>query len=163
MTKESTVQNLTRYFCLYIRYVDSSLWYTGLSLSWSRSAKMTHKSVKIRKFMFWCARCSILWAEGFFCNLYLLYGSLGIGKFYFFIQNFFTWFVSCKFFQFLVIENLYSYRCSAVKSVKSGILKNCLEFWIQMQGNKNHCMDPDPQHSGFLPVLRIRIRDPVPF
>jgi hypothetical protein len=41
-----------------------------------RRAKMTHKSrQKIKKF-----RCSLLRAEGFFCNLDVLYGGPGIGK-----------------------------------------------------------------------------------
>ncbi len=31
-------------------------------------------------FMFWRAGCSLLRAEGFFCNLEVLYGGLGIGK-----------------------------------------------------------------------------------
>ncbi len=36
----------------------------------SRRAKMTHKSrKKLRNFMFWSAGCSLLRAEGFFCNL----------------------------------------------------------------------------------------------
>ncbi len=48
--------------------------------SGSRWAKMTHKSRKIKKFMFSSARCSLLRAEGFFCNFDVLYGGLGIGK-----------------------------------------------------------------------------------
>jgi hypothetical protein len=40
------------------------------SESGSRRAKMTHKSrTKLRNFMFWRAGCSLLRAEGFFCNL----------------------------------------------------------------------------------------------
>ncbi len=48
----------------------------------SRRSKMTHKSrKKLRNFMFLkCAGCSLLRAEGFFCNLDGLYGGLGIGK-----------------------------------------------------------------------------------
>ncbi len=49
--------------------------------SGSTRAKMTHKSrKKLRNLMFWSAGCSLLRAEGFFCNLDVLYGSLGIGK-----------------------------------------------------------------------------------
>ncbi len=48
--------------------------------SWTRRVKMTHKSrKKLRNFMFWSAGCSLLRAEGFFCNLDVLYGGLGIG------------------------------------------------------------------------------------
>ncbi len=57
----------------------------------------THKSrKKLRNFMFWGAGCSLLRAEGFFCNLDVLYGGLGIGKLYLFIQRKFIFF-SCKF------------------------------------------------------------------
>jgi hypothetical protein len=51
------------------------------SRSESRRAKMTHKSRKnLRNFMFCSAGFSFLRAEGFFCNLDVLYGGLGIGK-----------------------------------------------------------------------------------
>jgi hypothetical protein len=47
--------------------------------SWSRRAKMTHKSrqkfVKVHVSVGW----PLLRAEGFFCNLDILYGGLGIG------------------------------------------------------------------------------------
>ncbi len=48
----------------------------------------------------------LLRAEGFFCNLDILYGGLGIGKLQFFIQKKFNFFFSCNFFQFLVIKAL---------------------------------------------------------
>jgi hypothetical protein len=49
--------------------------------SGSRRAKMTQKSrKKLRNFMFGSAGCSLLRAEGFFCNLDDLYGGLGISK-----------------------------------------------------------------------------------
>ncbi len=44
-------------------------------------------------------------AEGFFCNLDILYGGLGIGKLQFLIKNFF-FFSAVIFFQFLVIKAL---------------------------------------------------------
>ncbi len=66
---------------------------------------MAHKSrKKLRNFMFLIAGCSLLRAEGFFCNLDVLYGALGIGIFVVFDPNIF--FFSCKFFQFLVIKTL---------------------------------------------------------
>ncbi len=50
---------------------------------------MTHKSrKKLRNFMVLSAECSLLRTEGFFCNLYVLDGGLGIGKLKFLIQNF---------------------------------------------------------------------------
>jgi hypothetical protein len=49
---------------------------------------MTHKRRKnIRIFMFRSAGCSLSKAEGFVCNLEVLYGDLGIGKFKFLIQK----------------------------------------------------------------------------
>jgi hypothetical protein len=45
-------------------------------------------------------------AEGFFCNLDILYGGLGIGKLQFLIQNFFYFFLAVIFFLFLVIKAL---------------------------------------------------------
>jgi hypothetical protein len=51
------------------------------SESGSREAKMTHKSrKKFRNFMFLSAECSLLRAEGFFCNFDILYGGLGMVK-----------------------------------------------------------------------------------
>jgi hypothetical protein len=51
------------------------------SESGSKRAKMTHKSrKKIRNLMFLSAGCSLLRAEGFFCNLDVLYRDLEIGK-----------------------------------------------------------------------------------
>ncbi len=48
---------------------------------WIQEGKITQKSrKKLRNFMFWSAGCSLLRAEGFFCNLDILYGGLGIGK-----------------------------------------------------------------------------------
>ncbi len=66
---------------------------------------MTHKSrpkfVKVHVLKCWMASFR---AEGFFYNLDILYGGLGIGKLQFLIKkkkNF-----SCNFFQFLVIKAL---------------------------------------------------------
>ncbi len=48
-------------------------------------------------------------AEGFFCNLDVLYGGQGIGKMLFFIQKKYIFF-NCNFFQFLVIKTLNPYQ-----------------------------------------------------
>ncbi len=40
---------------------------------------------KEKKFMFWNVGWPLLWAVGFFCNLDILYGGLGIGKLQFLI------------------------------------------------------------------------------
>ncbi len=55
--------------------------FNRVSGSGSRRAKMTHKSRNFfLKFMFWSVGWPLLRAEGFFCNLDVLYGGLGIGK-----------------------------------------------------------------------------------
>jgi hypothetical protein len=48
--------------------------------------------------MFSSAGCSLLRAEGFFCNLDILFGGLGIGKLQFLIKKKFNFFFSYKFF-----------------------------------------------------------------
>ncbi len=50
------------------------------------------------------AECSLLRTEGFFCNLYVLYGGLGIGKLKFLIQK--KFFPAVNFSQFFVIKTL---------------------------------------------------------
>ncbi len=47
--------------------------------------------------MFRSAGCSLLRAEGFFCNLDFLYGGLGKGKLWFLILKKLINFFSCKF------------------------------------------------------------------
>ncbi len=54
--------------------------------------------------MFWSVGWRLLRAEGFFCNLYILYGGLGIGKLQFLIKKKFNFFSDVIFFQFLVIK-----------------------------------------------------------
>ncbi len=70
----------------------------------SRRAKMTHKSrnscFEVLEGLFF------LRAEGVFCNLDVLYGGLGKGKLYFWIQKKFDFFSAVIFFQFLVIKAL---------------------------------------------------------
>ncbi len=56
--------------------------------------------------MFWSVGWPLLWAGGFFCNLDILYGGLGLGKLQFLILKKFNFFFSCYFFQFLVIKAL---------------------------------------------------------
>jgi hypothetical protein len=63
--------------------------------------------------------------EGFFYNLDILYGGLGIGKLQFLIKKNLKKF-SCIFFQFLVIKALDRY-------------------WIRIRiGLQHHTLDPDP-------------------
>ncbi len=60
---------------------------------------MTHESrKKIKKFNVLECWMFFLRAEGFFCNLDVLYGGLGIGKLEFLIQKNLMFFFNCKFF-----------------------------------------------------------------
>jgi hypothetical protein len=59
--------------------------------------------------MFWSVGWPLLWAGGFFCNLDILYGGLGIGKLQFLIKKKFNFFPAVIFFQFLVIKALDPY------------------------------------------------------
>jgi hypothetical protein len=83
--------------------------------SGSRRAKMTHKSrKKYKNFMFSSVKWPLLRSEGFFSNLDVLYGGLGIGKLYFLIIKKIYIFFSCNFFlKFLVIKALDPDRYSA--------------------------------------------------
>jgi hypothetical protein len=46
---------------------------------WIQAKYDPQKSKNVRNFMFWIDGCSLLWAEGFFSSLEVLYGGLGIG------------------------------------------------------------------------------------
>ncbi len=68
----------------------------------------------------------LLRTEGFFYNLDILYGGLGIGKLKFLIKKNFKKFSAVIFFQFLVIKALDPY-------------------WIRIRiGLQHQAMDPDP-------------------
>ncbi len=58
------------------------------------------KKKKLRNFMFWSAGCSLLRAVGFFCNLDVLYGGQGVGKFLVFFQKSLIIFSALQFSQF---------------------------------------------------------------
>ncbi len=72
--------------------------------------------------MFWSVGWPLLRAEGFFCNLDILYGGLGIGKLQFLIKKKLIFFSAVIFFQFLVIK---------------------ARIWIRI-GLQPQTMDPDP-------------------
>ncbi len=86
--------------------------------------------------MVWSVGWPLLRAEGFFCNLDILYGGLGIGKLQFLIKKKYNFFFSCSFFQFLVIKALDPY-------------------WIRIRiGLQPQPLDPDPD-----PEKWIRLRN----
>ncbi len=67
-------------------------------------------------------------AEGFFCNLYILYGGLGIGKLQFLIKKDLIFFSAVIFFQFL------------------GVIKALDPDWIRIRiriGLQPQPLDPD--------------------
>ncbi len=62
--------------------------------------------------MFWSVGWPLLRSEGFFCNLDVLYGGLGIGKLYFLMQKKCNFFFICNFFKFFVINrSVFSLKC----------------------------------------------------
>ncbi len=70
----------------------------------STRAKMTLKRrKKLWNFMFWSAGCSLLRAEGFLCNLDVLYEGLGISNW--FLIKIFSFFFSCKSFSIFGHQN----------------------------------------------------------
>ncbi len=89
-------------------------------------------------------------AEGFFCNLDVLYEGLGIGKLYFLIQKIFLKISAVIFLQFLVIKAL-----------------DQDPYWIRI-GIQPKMLDPDPDemnadpqpclqvHGGLAEVLVLR-------
>jgi hypothetical protein len=81
------------------------------------------------KFMFWSVGRPLLRAEGFFYNLDILYGGLGIEKLQFLFKKKTKKFSAVIFFQFLVIKALDPY-------------------WIRIRiriGLQHHTLDPDPE------------------
>jgi hypothetical protein len=78
--------------------------------------------------------------EGFFYNLDILYGGLGIGKLQFLIKKKYKKIFSCNFFQFLVIKALDPYW-SPTSNSGSGSGKNeygsttmtMIVIWIKMR------------------------------
>jgi hypothetical protein len=75
---------------------------------------MTQKSRKIIKFhVLKCWMLSFFRAEGFFCNLDVLYGDQGVSKLYFLIKKKLIFFSAVIFFQFLFIKSLDPDRYSA--------------------------------------------------
>jgi hypothetical protein len=66
--------------------------------------------------------CSLLRAEGFFCNLDVLYGGLGIGKLQFLIPKKLNFFSGVIFFQFLSLKPW----------IRIGTQPKSLKCWIRV-------------------------------
>jgi len=90
--------------------------------------------------MFWSVGWPLLWAAGFFCNLDILYGGVGIGKLQFLIKKNLNFFSAVIFFQFLVIKALDP-------------------DWIRIRiGLQPQPLDPDPEKMNMDPKPWIRER-----
>ena len=88
--------------------------------------------------MFWSVGWPLLRTEGFFNNLDILYGGLGIGKLQFLIKKKFTFFSAVIFFlQFLVIKALDPYW-SRIR-IRIGLQRQTLDPDPEK-------MNTDPQH-----------------
>jgi hypothetical protein len=88
--------------------------------------------------------CSVGWpllrAEGFFCNLDILYGGLGIGKLQFLIKKNLIFFSAVIFFQFLVI-----------KALDPDLIRIRIRIGLQPP-----TLDPDPEKMNTDPDLKQR-------
>ena len=81
--------------------------------------------------MFWSVGWPLLWAGGFFCNLDILYGGLGIGKLQFLIKKKFNFF-----FQLLFFFNFWSLKPwirIGSGSVSGSVLTSIWIHWIRIR------------------------------
>ncbi len=70
------------------RFIDVLCFGSGFGIRIQEGKNdLPNKFFFFRNFMFWSAGCSLLRPEGFFCNLDVLYGGLGISKLQFFIKK----------------------------------------------------------------------------
>ncbi len=86
---------------------------------------------KEKKFMFWSVGWPLLWAAGFFCNLDILYGGLGIGKLQFLIKKKKKKIFSCNFFFNFCSLKLWIRIGSG--SVSGSVLVSSLNIWIRIR------------------------------
>ncbi len=93
---------------------------------------------KEKKFMFWSVGWTLLWAAGFFCNLDILYGGLGLGKLQFLIKKNLIFFFSCNFFKFLVIKALVIKALDPdwIQIGSGSVLVSSLNLWIRIRIRK---------------------------
>ena len=104
--------------------------------------------------MFWSVGWPLLWAGGFFCNLDILYGGLGIGKLQFLIKKKFTFF-----FQLLFFFNFWPLKPwirigSGSGSVSGSVLASIRILWIRIRIRKKWIRIRNPAFN----LMRIRIR-----
>jgi hypothetical protein len=79
---------------------------------------------------------SLLRAEGFFCNLDVLYGGLGTGKSQFLIKKKFNFFFICIFFQFWDLKPW-------IRIGSGSELVFSLKCWIRIQMKRMRIRNPD--------------------
>jgi hypothetical protein len=103
-----------------------------------------------------------LWAGGFFCNLDILYGGLGIGKLQFLIKKKIK-----KIFQLLIFFNFWSLKpWIRIGSGSGSVLASIRILWIRIRIRKKWIrirnpakkQAPDPKASGTDPRIRIRTK-----
>jgi hypothetical protein len=82
-----------------LRLTSLAQWLLSYSSSLSTSSQL---QVEYKRSVGW----PLLRAEGFFCNLYVLYGGLGIGNLQFLKKKKINSFYICNFFQFLASKAL---------------------------------------------------------
>ncbi len=114
--------------------------------------------------MFWSAGCSFFRAEGFSCNLGVLYGGLGIRKLQFLIPKIF----SCKiFYRFLVLKTLDpEVDPVAIRKNAGSALNQCgsetLHFIMWSTNNEGISVTGvrgEPSHAAHLRSRNIQVMD----
>ncbi len=101
------------------------------------------------KFMFWSVGWPLLWAAGFFCNLDILYGGLGIGKLQFLIIKKFNFFPAVIFFNFWSLKPW-------IRIGSGSWLVSSLKRWIRIRIKWIRIRNPG--FGSILVSLRIRIQ-----
>ncbi len=84
----------------------------------------TKEEKNLYKFMYWSVGWPLLRAEGFFCNLDILYGGLGIGKLQFLIKIFF--------FSAVIFFNFWSLK-PWIRIGSGSVLVSSLNIWIRIR------------------------------
>jgi hypothetical protein len=102
--------------------------------------------------MFWSVGWPLLWAGGFFCNLDILYGGLGIGKLQFLIKKKFNF---C--FQLLFFFNFWSLKpWIRIGSGSGSVMASIRILWIRIRIRKKWIRIRNPGRSLQLSKVAIQ-------
>ncbi len=105
--------------------------------------------------MFWGVGWPLLWAGGFFCNLDILYGGLGIGKLQFLIKKNLIFFSAVIF--FFNFWSLKPWIRIGSGSVSGSVLASIRILWIRIRIRKKwiRIRNPDLESTILLTTMRF--------